>query len=126
MSLPLDHPWLTSAVSYAAKYPFMDSTLWVPHCVLMCCSLRQFLGDPHWRRFSRANPLACAALGLIYIFPGGIVGNLLLAQPLLSFLSAPAFVLPAVVSWYLVFYAPYDFFYKLIGMSCLFRCQQLS
>ncbi len=106
-------PDVEALVSYISGYPFMSSSLWVPHCVVMCCALRQFLGD--WRRFSRRHPLGCAMLALIYVFPGAIVSALLLAQPPLAFLMSWRLVAPAAVAWYLVFYAPFDFFYRLIS-----------
>ena len=38
---------LASAASFLYSYPFMDVTLWLPHCVVMCCALRAFLdGGP--------------------------------------------------------------------------------
>ncbi len=85
--------------------------------------LLQFLStdDPDgWRRFSRRHPLSCAILGLVYVFPGGIVASILSAEPPLAFLASVPMVAPAAVAWYLVFYAPFDFFYKFVsGYSTL-------
>ena len=35
-----DAPDLEAAVSFLAEYPMFHPTLWVPHCIIMCCALR--------------------------------------------------------------------------------------
>lgn len=98
---------LQDAVYKIPSFPY----LWTPHCILMSMAVRATVGG---LRFSRTNPLACYMMAVVYTFPGGILASLLLAEPPLAFLAnTPAMVVMSLV-WYLVFYAPYDIFYKLV------------
>jgi len=92
-------------------FPF----LWVPHSILMCAALRSTLGTNRWHEFSRSHPLSCFMLGLLYIYPGGILANLVHGDPLLSFMRLGPNLYAACVCWYLVFYSPADFFFKALS-----------
>merc|ERR1719361_154418 len=86
--------------------------LWIPHCILMSMALRATVGG---LKFSRTHPLACYMMAIVYTFPGGILASLLLGEPPLAFLANTPAMMVMTVAWYLVFYAPYDFFVKMIG-----------
>ena len=86
--------------------------LWIPHCILMSMAVRATIGG---LKFSRTHPLACFMMATVYTFPGGILASVLLAEPPLAFLANTPAMMVMTVAWYLVFYAPYDFFVKMIG-----------
>ena len=101
-----------SAQEFLVKYPVFP-TLWVPHCIMMSLVLRSTLGA-NWYNYSRQNPLSLYILGILYTFPGGILATILMAQPALSFLLNTPFMAAMSVSWYLVFYAPFDLLVKFV------------
>ena len=103
--------------------------LWVPHCILMCTALRSStLGSDRWRQFSRTHPLSCLMLALVYIFPGGILANLVHGDPLLAFMRLGWNLYSSLLVWYLVFYSPADLFFKMVsgfpGLLSLFTILQ--
>ena len=51
--------------------------------------------------------------GMVYIYPGGILAALIQGEPLLSFLMAGPQLYTSLAAWYLVFYCPFDLFFKL-------------
>jgi hypothetical protein len=81
--------------------------LWVPHAVLMSVGLRNTLGA-RWHDISRDSPLSCLLIGMLYIYPGGILAALLQGEPLLSFLLAGPQLYTSLAAWYLIFYCPGD------------------
>jgi hypothetical protein len=93
-------------------YPYFD----VAHYILMCMAVRednfpqQITGV---QTFSRLHPLACWFGSMMLCFAGGILGNFLLGEPLLTPLNNEWAVLTATVVWYCINYAPFDFVYKL-------------
>ena len=87
--------------------------LWIPHCILMSMAARATVGG---LKFSRTHPLACYMMAIVYTYPGGILASLLLAEPPLAFMANTPSMIVMTTAWYLVFYAPYDFFVKLIGL----------
>ena len=50
---------------------------------------------------------------MVYIYPGGILAALIQGEPLLSFLMAGPQLYTSLAAWYLVFYCPFDLFFKL-------------
>ena len=96
-------------VSNVPPFPY----LWIPHCILMSMAVRATVGG---LKFSRTHPLACYTMAVIYTFPGGILASILLAEPPIAFLANTPSMMTMSIAWYLVFYAPYDFFVKLIGV----------
>jgi len=94
--------------------------LWIPHCILMCCALRMTLGKDKWRTFSRKHPLSCFLLGLIYIYPGGMLASLISGNSLLSFMKLTPNLYGACATWYLMFYCPADALHRLLtGLNVL-------
>ena len=87
--------------------------LWIPHCILMSMAVRATVGGLN---FSRTHPLACYMMTVVYTFPGGILASVLLAEPPLAFLANTPAIIAMSLAWYMVFYAPYDFFVKLVGV----------
>ena len=100
---------LQDFVSNVPVFPY----LWIPHCILMSLAVRATVGG---LKFSRSHPLSCYMMAVLYTFPGGIVAAVLLAEPPLAFLTNTPSMVAMTIVWYLVFYAPYDFFAKLIGL----------
>jgi len=89
--------------------------LWIPHVLLMSVSLRSTLGS-RWQEISRENPLSCLLLGMLYIYPGGILSALLQGEPVLSFLMAGPQLYVSLTIWYLIFYGPGDILFKLVKL----------
>jgi len=87
--------------------------LWIPHALLMTLSLRSTLG-PRWQEIARENPLSCLLLGMLYIYPGGILAAVLQGEPVLSFLMAGPQLYCSLSIWYLMFYGPADFLFKAV------------
>lgn len=105
---------MESTVRFLSDFPPFP-TLWVPHCIIMSSALRAMLGDD-WRRFRRQHPLSLIFLGALYIFPGAIVSDFLLGEPPLSFLLRTPLVLSGAAVWYLTFYSPKDFFFRMMAV----------
>lgn len=100
-----------SLVQQTPVYPF----LWIPHCIMMNLALRATLGHGlAARNFARQNPLSCYIMSILYIFPGGLLSLLLLNQPLLTILTWSNQLYSATVIWYLMFFGPGDFLYKIL------------
>lgn len=83
----------------------------------MCMTVREdnFPQQPGTgvQTFSRLHPLACWFGSMMLCFAGGILGNFLLGEPLLTPLQSEKEVLTATLVWYLINYAPFDFVYKI-------------
>jgi type IV secretory pathway VirB3-like protein len=93
-------------------YPYFE----VAHYILMCMAVREDNFPPQStgvQTFSRLHPLACWFGSMMLCFAGGILGNFLLGEPLLSPFQSEREVLIATLVWYLINYAPFDFVYKL-------------
>lgn len=101
-----------AAVKRLKMFPYFD----IAHYVLMCLAVKedsyptQFTGQ---KVFSRIHPLSCWFGSMLLCFAGGILGNLLLGEPLLEPLKNESNVLIATAVWYLINYAPFDCVYKL-------------
>lgn len=93
--------------------------LWVPHCIMSCIGLRNTLGSERWKSFSREHPLSCFILGVFYIYPGGILSALVRGENLLSFLTNTPLFYAAFASWYLIFYSPFDFVFRVLRTTRL-------
>jgi TRIC channel len=91
--------------------------LWTAHCIVQCLSLRVTLNNHHGNAldFARQNPLSCFILTIFYTFPGGIMGCILSSEPPLAVLANTNQVVVMLLSWYLIFYCPNDFFEKIIS-----------
>jgi len=113
---------VTNAILSVPIFPY----LWVPHAVLMSVALRNTLGSK-WHDISRDSPLSCLIMGMVYIYPGGIVAALLQGEPLLSFLLAGPQLYTSLAAWYLIFYCPMDLVfqvYKTLRLQYVFPILQ--
>lgn len=106
MDLKLDV--MTNYILSVPIFPY----LWVPHAVLMSVALRNTLGTK-WHEVSRDNPLSCLFIGMLYIYPGGILAAIVQGEPVLSFLMAGPQLYTSLASWYLIFYCPLDLAFTL-------------
>ena len=67
------------------------------------------------------------SLGMVYIYPGGIVAALLQGEPLLGFLLAGPQLYTSLAAWYLIFYCPMDLVfqvYKTLRLQYVFPILQ--
>lgn len=64
-------------------------------------------------QFSRKHPLSCWVSCMCSIFAGGFLAAFLLGEPVLSAVKNTNQIVVATAIWYLIFYSPLDFFYKL-------------
>jgi len=102
---------ITNIILQTPVFPF----LWVPHCMLMSLSLRATLGHgPPALLFARQHPLSCYLLGVLYTFPGGLLSLILLNQPILTLLTWTNNLYSFTVVWYLMFFGPRDFLYRIL------------
>lgn len=93
-------------------YPYFE----VANYILMCMTVREDnfpQQSTGVQTFSRLHPLACWFGSMMLCFAGGILGNFLLGEPLLTPLQSEREVITATIVWYLINYAPFDFVYKL-------------
>lgn len=88
--------------------------LWIPHCIMMSWNLRQTYGKDALN-LAKSQPLSCFIRALFYTYPGGILAALLASEPPLAFLANTPSILSMIISWYLIFFAPADFFVALLS-----------
>ena len=86
--------------------------LWIPHCIMMSLAVRATVGGV---KFAKSHPLACYMMAVVYTFPGGILASIALAEPPLAFLANTPSMVTMSITWYLIFFSPYDVFAKLIA-----------
>jgi len=102
---------ITNTILKTPVFPF----LWIPHCMLMSLSLRATLGHgPPALLFARKHPLSCYLMGVLYTFPGGLISLILLNKPILTFLTLSNNLYSFTVVWYLMFFGPRDFLYRIL------------
>lgn len=102
---------ITNVILTTPVFPY----LWVPHCMLMSLSLRATLGHgPPALLFARKHPLSCYLMGVLYTFPGGLLSLILLNQPILTLLTWTNNLYSFTVVWYLMFFGPKDFLYRIL------------
>lgn len=102
---------ITNIILNVPVFPY----LWVPHCMLMSLSLRATLGHgPPALLFARQHPLSCYLLGVLYTFPGGLLSLILLNKPILTVLTLSNNLYSFTVVWYLMFFGPKDFLYRIL------------
>ncbi|XP_054723926.1 trimeric intracellular cation channel type 1B.1-like, partial [Uloborus diversus] len=63
--------------------------------------------------FSRKHPLACWVTCMLSIYGGAMFASFLLGEPILASFKNSNSLLLATAAWYLTFYTPFDFAYKL-------------
>ncbi|XP_071953674.1 trimeric intracellular cation channel type 1B.1-like [Antedon mediterranea] len=102
---------LSQAADEYATFPLFP-VLDIAHFMLMVLVTREDIG--HGSSFPKSNPLVCYMCSMLTCFAGGILTNLLLGAPLMQPFANTQAVITATIVWYLVFYSPGDFFYKMI------------
>ncbi|XP_050674528.1 trimeric intracellular cation channel type 1B.1 [Leptidea sinapis] len=98
---------LANQVIKLKMYPYFD----IAHSLLCALSVREDLGTGA-QAFSRKHPLSCWLSTMLVIFAGGMVANGLLGEPILAPLKNTPQLLIGTVTWYVVFYTPFDVGYK--------------
>lgn len=86
------------------------------HGLLSALYVRHELGTTA-HRFSRRHPFSCWASTMLAFFAGTFMSNFLLAEPLVEPIKSTHTVLLATITWYLVFYSPFDLVYKLTSLK---------
>ncbi|CAH2089397.1 unnamed protein product [Euphydryas editha] len=98
---------LANQVIKLKMYPYFD----IAHSLLCALAVREDLGAGA-QAFSRKHPLACWLSTMLVIFAGGMVANGLLGEPILAPLKNTPQLVIGTVTWYVVFYTPFDVGYK--------------
>ncbi|XP_028025494.1 trimeric intracellular cation channel type 1B.1 [Bombyx mandarina] len=98
---------LANQVIKLKMYPYFD----IAHSLLCALAVREDLGSGA-QAFSRKHPLSCWLSTMLVIFAGGMVANGLLGEPILAPLKNTPQLVIGTVTWYLVFYTPFDVGYK--------------
>ncbi|XP_072942735.1 trimeric intracellular cation channel type 1B.1 [Epargyreus clarus] len=98
---------LANQVIKLKMYPYFD----VAHSLLCALAVREDLGAGA-QAFSRKHPLSCWLSTMLVIFAGGMVANGLLGEPMLAPLKNTPQLIIGTITWYVVFYTPFDVGYK--------------
>lgn len=98
---------LANQVIKLKMYPYFD----IAHSLLCALAVREDLGAGA-QAFSRKHPLSCWLSTMLVIFAGGMVVNGLLGEPILAPLKNTPQLIIGTVTWYIVFYTPFDVGYK--------------
>ncbi|XP_022105494.1 trimeric intracellular cation channel type 1B.1-like [Acanthaster planci] len=103
-------------VSYGDAYSTipMFPVFEVAHYILMIQAVRQDLREDT-KHLAQTNPLVCWFCSMLSSFAGGILTNFLLGQPILAAFNNHINIGLATIVWYLIFYCPGDFFFKLVS-----------
>lgn len=116
-------------------FPYFEIT----HVIYCCMHIKSDFGHGINEKgaliFSRKHPLACWVSCMLSAFSGNMLASFLLNEPLVGALKDTQQVLLATGVWYLMFYSPFDVFYKLcnllpakLGVACmkeLYRCHKI-
>lgn len=106
-----------STVKRLRMYPYFD----VANYILMCLAVRDDHTPPATatgsQAFSRVHPLSCWVGSMMMCFAGGILGNFLLGEPLITPFRSGRDVLLATAIWYFINYSPFDCVYKLCSFA---------
>jgi len=97
---------LSQVILHTPVLPF----LWTAHCILMCRAVRAVTGD---QEFHQENPLSSLLISTIYTFPGGILSQLALGNPPLTFLTNTWQFGNFVITWYLMNFTRLNFINKI-------------
>ncbi|XP_038211590.1 trimeric intracellular cation channel type 1B.1 [Zerene cesonia] len=98
---------LANQVIKLKMYPYFD----IAHSLLCALAVREDLGSGA-QAFSRKHPLSCWLSTMLVIFAGGMVANGLLGEPILAPLKNTPQLIIGTITWYVVFYTPFDVGYK--------------
>lgn len=96
-------------------FPYFD----IAHYVLMCLAVRDdiHLHQPNIPNFHKRHPLSCYISSMLLCFGGGMIAHLILGEPILSDFKSHQGLALASLCWYLVFFSPFDVFYKFIKFT---------
>ncbi|KAI5636069.1 TRIC channel domain-containing protein [Phthorimaea operculella] len=98
---------LANQVIKLKMYPYFD----IAHSLLCALAVKEDLGAGA-QTFSRKHPLSCWLSTMLVIFSGGMVANGLLGEPILAPLKNTPQLVIGTITWYVVFYTPFDVGYK--------------
>jgi len=102
---------IATAVSKLKMYPYFD----ICNYVLMCLIVREDnAAGASGVSFSRKHPFACWLSSMLLCFASSILANLLVGESPLLPLKGNQDILTATLVWYLINYAPFDCFYKVV------------
>ncbi|XP_038659968.1 trimeric intracellular cation channel type B [Scyliorhinus canicula] len=91
--------------SRISMYPFFD----MAHYTLSIMKLKE---QPGAVDVAHRSPIACWFSGMLCCFGGAILASVLLGEPPIEPFTNNRNIILASVIWYLIFYCPYDKFYK--------------
>jgi len=120
----MDLDILSNISNAITKIPILPY-LWVPHCIVMCQAVKATLGDKNAQIYV-SNPLSLYLMSMIYTYPGGILSQFVLGQPLLGFLTNTQQLTSFSLVWYLMFYTRISniFTHRLV-LPCFVLAQDL-
>ncbi|KAH7638564.1 trimeric intracellular cation channel type 1B.1 [Dermatophagoides farinae] len=122
---------LANELTQLKMYPYFD----VAHFIVTGLYLRDDLSTG-CHVFSRKHPFACWISFMLSAFAGNILSAFLLGEPIVSSFKSTNHIILATAVWYVLFYSPFDFVYKLIKflpcklgiiiMKEIIRCKKIN
>ncbi|XP_072025592.1 trimeric intracellular cation channel type 1B.1-like [Amphiura filiformis] len=103
---------LVTAMDYFGAIPLFPLFDWA-HFTLSVIEVRSDAGSGT-KRLCKNHPLVCWFCSMVSCFAGPILLNFMIGQPVLQCFNNHARVGLATIIWYLVFYAPGDFYYNVM------------
>lgn len=91
-------------------FPYFD----IANYILYCLAVREDiqLHQSATPNFHKRHPFATYVSSMLLCFGSGMIAHLILGEPLLSDFKSHQGLALASVCWYLVFFSPFDVFYK--------------
>lgn len=118
---------LANKVLKLDMFPYFE----ISHVIMCCIHIKSDFGHGISEKgavvFSRKHPLACWLSCMFSTFSGTILANFLLNEPIVGAFKDTQKVLLATAVWYLLFYSPFDFVYKLstfLPIKLLIACMK--
>lgn len=96
-------------------FPYFD----IANYILMCLAVREDINlhQTSFPNFHKRHPLSCYLSSMLLCFGGGMIAHLILGEPLLADFKSHQGLALATVCWYLVFFSPFDIFYKFVKLT---------
>lgn len=93
-------------------FPYFD----IANYILMCLAVREdiHLHQSSIPNFHKKHPFSCYLSSMLLCFGGGMIAHLILGEPVLADFKSHQNLALASVCWYLVFFSPFDLFYKFV------------
>ncbi|KAM9330662.1 trimeric intracellular cation channel type B [Gastrophryne carolinensis] len=91
--------------SQLSMFPYFDGA----HYVVSVLAAREQAGAVD---VASRSPLASWFSAMLYCFGGGLLSSIMLAEPPLAILANSTNIIYASVIWYMVYYFPFDLFYR--------------